>query len=117
MDRKIIVGGGVLLLVLVLGIYFPRPVSVVESQVQDMVNKIVVRYGAMPGGTVPGEELCLNGVCTIIKSGALTSSSTPMSVRNPFSATSTAKLEIEFTGTSTSAISYDAGTSTLPSRI
>ena len=72
-------------------------------------------FSAFPGNTVPGDELCINNVCTIVKQGNLLASSTPLSVKNPFSATSTVIAEVETTGTSTSAISYDMGTSTLPS--
>ena len=108
MDRKYYVWGGVLLaLVLVVGIIYPRPTSVVE--------RIVEKLGATPGGTIPGEELCVNGVCTITKSGFCAATSTPISVRNPHNATSTVSTFIDFTGTSTSAISYALGTSTLPS--
>ena len=96
MDRKYYVWGGVLLaLVLVVGIIYPRPTSVVE--------RIVEKLGATPGDTLNTESWTVNGVRTYFYSSAFGNASTTVcSFRTPSATTTVVMASMNFTNGTTS---------------
>src|SRR3990167_11254781 len=111
-----IVAGVAVVFAVIFGVAYLKPtaitnvVNVPEPRVDER------DFGAIPGTDV-GPLFCIGGICEYRQSGAFGSSgSSPIvSFLNPFGATSTAAISLTQTGTSTSAITYYAGTTTLPS--
>lgn len=112
MDKKVL-GGGVLLLalvILVLGVIFPRPVEITVDMIQEAIQK----FGAIPGNEVSGNYFTVGGVERYFESQKNATSSVLCSFKNPFpnATTTIERVTVKTTSTFGAANTYDIATST-----
>ena len=109
MNKNLQIAGLVALVLIVgwLGVSYPVPA---------VVEKIVERLGASPGPDRFNPIESMNGVCRAFYSGEFTDATTTvLSIKNPFNATSTAVLVNVYGTNGTTSILLSFGTSSTPS--
>lgn len=108
MDRKYILLGGVLLLVLILGVVFPRPIT-------QVVEKVKKSIGAISGPDIYSPYLRIDEVEQRYFSSKFSNASTTLcSFRTPDSTSTLVFGSAQITTATSSATAWTLGKSTLP---